>query len=462
MTDQEDGVENAPTTIEEIGTKLEPTLDEYFGEIPVWGNTNEAPTFAVVPYLVNGKMPSGRLPALRLHSWRDLPNLLEHQFFSHPDTDWVFRGHRRFDWNLSPTLGRLNDDGIVRGELAATQLEKFKKAVRGRLHDNSLLDDDIELWAVGQHHGLQTPLLDWTLSPYVALFFAFVEADSLHEYDNPYRVLYALNKGVIGDDGRFPDLKVIEPKKDDHGRLVNQAGLFVFAPYEETIENSIIDYLAEEEGENIDLDDANALARYICKIYVPNEEVSEGMKHLRHMNVHHASLFPDLIGASQFCNSHVSEAAFRLDLKEAATDLEKLKKLDISKIPEVRDLPEDEEKKDEPAQRAYAVEAPTEEDAIESVLPGDYSSQGEAERFENLLSILAAAQGVDPTTQVLIAKKLDRELRNHMVVDWQTRDSVKAKLRNAIRHTFRKFNYPENVRDQVIEAIVGGPDEGEE
>jgi hypothetical protein len=39
----------------------------------------------------------------------------------------------------------------------------------------ALLAEDRTLWALGQHHGLPTRLLDWSTSPYVAAFFAFAE-----------------------------------------------------------------------------------------------------------------------------------------------------------------------------------------------------------------------------------------------------------------------------------------------
>ena len=386
----------------------------HFDRVPEW------PTFAVT-----GDEVSGRVPVTRITSWRKLPELLEAPFFNRPKTQLIYRGHRRYDWPLTPSLGRFDPRNIITKEVAEAQLRLFRRAVRGRISDRTLVetDEQDELWAVGQHHGLLTPLLDWTYSPYVALFFAFEKEDRRHgEHDNPYRALYLLNKSHVEAEDKCPDVSVLEPRKDDHGRLVNQAGLFTSSAYDNTLENFLINSLQDEVlGDVPEEDEAKELAKYICKIYIPNEERAECLRHLRMMNVHHASLFPDLLGAAQYCNIMVAEEA--IDYRQSEI-----------------------ERKTQP--EAPTAEAPT-------TTPEIPATEGEVQTLRQVLAAPEDSAGVEPARLELIAQELATELRKKQFVDWEKRDSAQAAMRNAARVVLRRLGYPPGAREAVLDQLLG-------
>ncbi|HCU66954.1 MAG TPA: hypothetical protein DF774_14455 [Rheinheimera sp.] len=404
-------------------------------KIPVWNSEYPEKSFDILP-----EQPSGRIPVTKIEHWRDFTSLLESPFFNRVDTQFIFRGHRRFDWEMTPTLARLTQNGIVTEDIAQRQLDMFRKAIRGRISDHSLLNDEDEreadeLWSIGQHHGLMTPLLDWTYSPYVALFFAFAKEDKPDEKDNPYRAIYILNKSFISNNDLCPDIRVFEPKKDDHGRLVSQAGLFTFSPYDATIENKLTEVLTDEDFPDDELktaaeeDQPGILAKYICKVYIKNEEQQECLKHLRRMNVHHASLFPDLIGAADYCNIFMAE-------------LEREKALQQRKV--------------DPVSEPLVVDAGQPE---QPSLPLGQN----AGSILGLLKSTSESQEVEPNRIQLIADELNKYLSKSMVVDWQARDTVQAEMKNATRVLLRKYGYPVTARDTIVENILevvgGGSDQ---
>ena len=402
-----------------------PESSDYFEKIPLWNADGNARRFEVMADEL-----SGRIPVTRIESWRDFTNLLESDFFNRHGVQLVFRGHRRHDWGLMPTLGRVTTNGIITEVLAEGQLDRFKRAVRGRLNDTALVNEDDELWSVGQHHGLMTPLLDWTYSPYVALFFAFHKEDDRDEKDNPYRAVYVLNKSFLVDNETETGIRVFEPRKDHHGRLVNQAGLFTFSPFDATLEIKLTDVLADEEGftdEELrsasEEEQPEILARYICKIYIRNEERDACVRHLRRMNVHHASLFPDLIGASDYCNILTAEAEQVAEIARQA------------------------------AKAAANVSAPAAEPPVPTadVPAADANS---AHSIQDVLRAPAEAQQVEPGRVAVIAQELARVLASNQVVDWDKREAVQARLRNGIRVVLRKYGYPQVLRDTVTEQVL--------
>jgi hypothetical protein len=132
-------------------------------------------------------------------TWPAMLNCLEHQ----PKATWalfgsvptLYRGQACSDWALQSlwerkfykiqraglenpySIQRRPDSSAYRLALQG-HLERFKaKALKAHRFLSSLSND--EWWGLGRHHGLWTPLLDWTMDPKIAAYFAFRESRAL-------------------------------------------------------------------------------------------------------------------------------------------------------------------------------------------------------------------------------------------------------------------------------------------
>lgn len=206
---------------------------------------------------------------------------------------FAFRGHSDRSWKLESTLTRLGkkvSEDLTADFLERTQLKNFQMKIRGLRGANPSPLSDNELWALGQHYGLSTPLLDWTESPYIAAYFAFENAESCN---SEWRTIFALNRvGLMSKLSKEQDhssdrIEFIEPLLDDNKRLITQAGLFTKTPTNVDLETWL-----KEKG----------LDAYLTKINIENCYRNEVLNDLRLMNIVGSSIYPDLHGASVFCN----------------------------------------------------------------------------------------------------------------------------------------------------------------
>lgn len=243
---------------------------------------------------VEGNVKNGIIE-VKLSSWRWFSDLIRQEMLDFKC--YIYRGHASERWRLESSLDRaMKKIERQRREIAReSHLMNFIKACRGRRGPNSRqISFNDEWWALGQHHGLSTPLLDWTESPFVALYFAFCEIST---DGAKYRAIWALAREAIEEislkiPDKYSDFKIVDPITDENFRLVSQRGMFVKIPSMTTIESAVSESFVGD-SEFITL----------MKILIPNTERTECLRTLNRMNINHLSLFPDIEGAAIHSNT---------------------------------------------------------------------------------------------------------------------------------------------------------------
>lgn len=245
--------------------------------------------------------------------------------------DYIFRGQSGPDMNLIPSLSRLTSHLSLdeRRKIREEHKRNFIKFARGRIHDplaNPLAihmgrdglellgsESDEMIWALGQHYGLRTPLLDWTSKALIALFFAF-DGGGAASRTRRHRVVYALNTRLVellnektrqindptpnaaerSNRVDYPTLSLIPATKWHNSRLSAQHGLFTYCTQDMTVEDWVMFAVDKTCSSKTD--------PVLIKFLIEEGDPRDCLRYLDDaagINTH--ALFPDIGGTAQYC-----------------------------------------------------------------------------------------------------------------------------------------------------------------
>ena len=225
----------------------------------------------------------------------------------------LYRGHAAPSWPLSSTLERnLTMNGVLSGDDGGKHnIRKWNGVAWYREECSSILtrfirnaygcreieacQDDLDRWMLGRHFGLASPYLDWSLSPFVAAYFALSEyiermsglRDSYVSRVDGVVSIWRLN---IWDLNKWPDeLEILVPATRSGSRA--RAQQCAFTKLEAKNEIDLKEFL-----------ESRGCISWLTRYDLDMNDAAVALKALKLMNISYLTLFPDVAGAAMDAN----------------------------------------------------------------------------------------------------------------------------------------------------------------